>query len=218
MDHGQVIFQTYPVREPPQRKAGADEIMVLPGAIVSCGIVIDMVVYMILVNVGTYKELILTLRPAHSSFIADPIGLLRGYLSGLERLAYLEEQRPSVSLPARFGLILAMHQQELRMCRGVVAEVRGHSPQFLRVKGIFKPFLHGLDSAFVCRFFVRLYVGCGRRQSSLSVNYASSYYILIHKSEYSFIVTSSASVCWSANRQPIQRAVFLYPRSSTVMK
>ena len=96
-DHRQVIFQTYPVREPPERKAGADEIMVLPGAIVSCGIVIDMVVYMILVNVGTNKELILTLRPAHSSFIADPIGLLRGYLSGLERLAYLEEQRPSMS-------------------------------------------------------------------------------------------------------------------------
>ena len=91
MDHGQVIFQTYPVREPPQRKAGADEIMVLPGAIVSCGLVIDMVVYMILVNVGTNKELILTLRPAHSSFIANPVGFLRGYLSGLERLAYLEE-------------------------------------------------------------------------------------------------------------------------------
>ena len=120
-DHRQVIFQTYPVREPPERKAGADEIMVLPGAIVGRGIVIDMVVNMALVNVGTHKELILALRPAHSSFIADPIGLLRGYLSGLERLAYLEEQRPTASLPARFGLILAVYQQELRMCRGVVA-------------------------------------------------------------------------------------------------
>ena len=143
--------------------------MVLSGAIVGRGIVIDVVVDMTLVNVGTDKELILTLRPAHSGFIADPVGLLRGYLSGLERLAYLEEQRPSISLPARFSLILAMHQQELRMCRGVVAEVRGHSPQFLRVKGIFKPFLHGLDSAFVCRFFVRLYVGCGRSNSSYSM-------------------------------------------------
>jgi len=140
--------------------------MVLPGAIIGRGIVIDMVVDMALVNVGTDKELILALRPAHSSFIADLVGLLRGYLSGLERLAYLEKQRPLVSLSARFGLVLAMHQQEFRMCRGVVAEVRGHSPQFLRVKGIFKPFLHGLDSAFVCRFFVRLDVGCSRRQSS----------------------------------------------------
>ena len=109
LDHGQVIFQTYPVREPPQRKAGADEIMVLQGAIVGRGIVIDMVVDMTLVNVGTDKELILALRPAHSSFITDPVGLLRGYLSRLERLAYLKEQRPSVSLPARFGLVLAMH-------------------------------------------------------------------------------------------------------------
>ena len=165
-DHRQIIFQTYPVREPPQRKAGADEIVVLPGAIIGRGIVIDVVVDMALVNVGTDKELILTLRPAHSGFIADPVGLLRGYLSGLERLAYLEEQRPTVSLPACFSLVLAMHQQKLRMCRGMVAKVRGHSAQLLRVKSIFKPLLHGLDSAFVGRFFVWLYVGCGRRQSS----------------------------------------------------
>lgn len=140
--------------------------MVLPGAIIGRGIVIDVVVDMALVNVGTDKELVFALRPAHSGFIADPVSFLRGYLSQLERLAYLEEQRPTVCLPARFGLVLAMHQQELRMCRCMVAEVRGHSTQLLRVKGIFKPFLHGLDSAFVCRFFVRLYVGCGRRQSS----------------------------------------------------
>ena len=120
-DHRQVIFQTYPVREPPERKAGADEIMVLPGAIIGRGIVIDVIVDMIFVNVGTDKELILALRPAHSSFIADPVGLLRGYLSGFERLAYLKEQRPTVSFPARFGLVLAMHQQELRMCCGMVA-------------------------------------------------------------------------------------------------
>ena len=165
-DHGQVIFQTYPVRQPPQRKAGADEIMVLPGAIVGRGIVIDVVVDMALVDMGTDKELVLALRPAHSSFIADPIGLLRGYLSGLERLAYLKEQRPTVSFPARFGLVLAMHQQELRMCRGVVAEVRGHRSQLLRVKSIFKSLLHGLDSALIRCLFVWLYVSCSRRQSS----------------------------------------------------
>lgn len=142
--------------------------MVLPGAIVGRGIVIDVVVDMALVNMGTDKELILSLRPAHSGFITDPVGLFRGYLSRLERLAYLEKKRPMVSLPACFGLILAMYQQELRMCRGVVAEVRGHSAQLLRVESIFKPLLHGLDSAFVCRFFVRLDVGCSRRQSSFS--------------------------------------------------
>lgn len=122
-DHGQVIFQTYPVREPPERKAGADEIVVLPRAVIGRGIVVNVVVDMALVDMGTDKELVLALRPAHSGFIADTVGLLRGYLSGLERLAYLEEQRPSVSLPACFGLVLAMHQQELGMCRCVVAEV-----------------------------------------------------------------------------------------------
>ena len=120
-DHRQVIFQTYPVRKPPKRKAGADEIMVLPGAIIGRGIVIDMVVDMTLVNVGTDKELILALRPAHSSFIADLVGLLRGDFSRLERLAYLEEQRPTIRLPARFCLVLAMHQQKLSMCRCMVA-------------------------------------------------------------------------------------------------
>ena len=125
--------------------------MVLPGTIVSCGIVVNMIMDMALVNVGTDKELILSLRPAHSGFMADPVGLLRGYLSGLKRLAYLEEQRPTVRLPAHFGLVLAMHQQELGVCRGMVAEVRGHSTQLLRVKGIFKPFLHGF-AAFLYGF------------------------------------------------------------------
>lgn len=90
-DHAQVIFQTYPVRQPPQRKAGADEIMVLPGAVIGRGIVIDVIVDMALVDMGTDEELVFALRPAHSGFIADPVGFLRGYLSGLERLAYLEE-------------------------------------------------------------------------------------------------------------------------------
>lgn len=97
--------------------------MVLPGAIVSRGIVIDMVVDMALINVSTDKELEFALRPTHSGFVADPVGFLRGDFSRLERLAYLEEQRPTVSLPPRFGLVLAMYQQELRMCRGMVAEV-----------------------------------------------------------------------------------------------
>lgn len=146
--------------------------MVLPGAVIGRGIVIDMVVDMALVDMGTDKKLVLALCPAHSCFIANPVSLLRGYLSGLERLAYLEEQRPTVSLPARFGLVLAMHQQELRMCRGMVAKVRGHRSQLLRVKSIFKPLLHGLDSALIRSLFVWFYVGRGRRQSSFLKNMA----------------------------------------------
>ena len=95
--------------------------MVLPGAVIGRGVIINVVVDMALINVGTDKELVRALRPAHSGFVANPVGLLRGYLSGLKRLAYLEEQRPSVSLPARFCLVLAMHQQKLSMCRCMVA-------------------------------------------------------------------------------------------------
>ena len=51
-DHGQIVFQAYPVRQPPQCKAGADEVVVLPGAIVSRGIVIDMVVASVLMSMG----------------------------------------------------------------------------------------------------------------------------------------------------------------------
>ena len=120
-DHGQIVFQAYPVRQPPQCKAGADEVVVLPGAIVSRGIVIDMVVDMALINVSTDKELVFALRPTHSGLVADPVGFLRGDFSRLERLAYLEEQRPTIRLPARFCLVLAMHQQKLSMCRCMVA-------------------------------------------------------------------------------------------------
>lgn len=55
------------------------------------------------------------------------------------------------------------------MWRGMVTKVRGHSTQFLRVESVFKPLLHGLDSTFVCRFLVRLYVGRSRRQSSFQL-------------------------------------------------
>lgn len=65
-DHGQIIFQTYPVREPPECKAGADKIMELPGAVIGRGIVIDVVVDMAFVDMGTDKELILSFRPAQA--------------------------------------------------------------------------------------------------------------------------------------------------------
>lgn len=42
-DHGQVIFQTHPVREPPHRPGRADEIPELVGAIQRSGVVVDVV-------------------------------------------------------------------------------------------------------------------------------------------------------------------------------
>lgn len=99
-----------------------------------------------------------------------------GYSSELKRLEDLEEQRPMVSLPARFGLVLAIHQQELRIRRGMVAEVREHNAQFLWVKGIFKPLLHGS----ICRFLVWFYVGYGRRASLLFVIYLLTQFITLN--------------------------------------
>lgn len=97
--------------------------IVLSEAVIGRRIVINVVVDMLAVCMGGNKESILALCPAHSGFIANAVGLLRGDLTGLERLADLEEQRPTVSLPTSVGLVLAMHQQQLRMRRGMVSEV-----------------------------------------------------------------------------------------------
>ena len=47
-NHGQVIFQTHPVREPPHRSGRADKISELVGAIQRSGVVVDMVMERIL--------------------------------------------------------------------------------------------------------------------------------------------------------------------------
>lgn len=83
-DHGQVIFQTHPVREPPHRPGRADEIPELMGAIQRSGVVVDVVVDMLTVCVGGDEKGILALRPAHRRFIAHPVCLLRGDLARLE--------------------------------------------------------------------------------------------------------------------------------------
>ena len=42
--HGQRVLQAYPVRQPPQGEAGADEVAELPGAVIGRGIVVDVIV------------------------------------------------------------------------------------------------------------------------------------------------------------------------------
>ena len=42
-NHGQIVLQTYPVRQPPQGERGADEVAELPGAVIGGGIVVDVV-------------------------------------------------------------------------------------------------------------------------------------------------------------------------------
>ena len=83
-DHGQIVLQTYPVRQPPQGKRGADEVAELPGAVIGGGIVVDVIMNVLFVYMGTDEELILALCPAHRRFIADAVGLLRRDLPGLK--------------------------------------------------------------------------------------------------------------------------------------
>ena len=84
--------------------------MEFPGTVLGGGVVINVVVNVALVNVGTDKELILALCPAYGRFIADFVCLLRRDLSGRERLPDLKEQGPALHGPARFRLVLAFQQ------------------------------------------------------------------------------------------------------------
>ena len=83
-DHGQVIFQTHPVREPPHRPGRADEIPELVGAIQRSGVVVDVVMNVLAVCVGGDEKGVLALCPAHGRFIADSVGLLGGDLPRFE--------------------------------------------------------------------------------------------------------------------------------------
>ena len=89
--HGQRVFQAYPVRQPPEGKAGAEEIMEFPGAVKGRGVEIDVVVDVALVGMGTDKKLVFAFRPAHRRFKADFVCLVRRHLAGRERLPDLEE-------------------------------------------------------------------------------------------------------------------------------
>ena len=109
-DHGQVIFQTNPVREPPHSAGRANEIPELPGMIQRGGIVVNVVMDVLAVCVGSNEKGILALRPAHRRFIADAVGLLRGDLSGLESLPDLIAKHIGIPalLPARDGPVLCL--------------------------------------------------------------------------------------------------------------
>ena len=88
------MLNTYPVREPPQSKGRADEVVKLSGAVKGRGIEINMVMQMALVNVGTDEKLVLSLRPAHGRLITDFVCLLRRNLTGRKSLPDLKEQAP----------------------------------------------------------------------------------------------------------------------------
>ena len=168
-DHGQVIFQTNSIREPPHSAGRADEIPELVGAVQRSGIVVDVVMNVLLICMSGNKESVLSLCPAHSGFIADAVCFLRSNLSGLEGLAYLIAQHIDIPalLPARDGLVLGLAQEELRICGHVVALVGRNqfaALRLVRVFAIVKTSLQRLRNAFSLTDFVFLEIGCGRRQ------------------------------------------------------
>ena len=56
LDNRQLMLNAHPVREPPHRKAGADEVMKLPGTVKGRGVVINVIVNVALVDVVQTKN------------------------------------------------------------------------------------------------------------------------------------------------------------------
>ena len=160
------MLQTYPVRQPPQGKGGADEVAELPGTVMGRGIVVDVIMNVLFVYMGTDEELILPLCPAHRRFLADAVGLLRRYLAVRERLPDLVAQRPVSGPAVSFALILIFDQHELGVCRGWIAEVGGNGPQLFRVQPIVEAVFQTLQGRPLIGPLVGFEVGRGRRQPS----------------------------------------------------
>ena len=167
-DHGQVIFQTYPVREPPHRPGRADEIPELVGAIQRSGGVVDVVMNVLAVCVGGDEKDVLALRPAHRRFIAHPVCIFRGDLDRLEWRADLIAQHIGIPplFPARGSLVLGLGEQELPIGSHVVALVGGNqfaALRLVRVLSIVEPLFQKLGDGFTLADLVLLEIGCGRR-------------------------------------------------------
>ena len=166
LDNRQLMLNAHPVREPPHRKAGADEVMKLPGAVLGRGVVINVIMNVAFVDVGTNEKLVLALCPAHGRFIADFVGLLRRDLTGRKRLPDLKEQGPALYGPARFRLVLALCQEKLSGGRCRIAEVGRHSSYLFRIEPVGKTILHCLDSRFSRRYLVGPDVSCSDSRTS----------------------------------------------------
>lgn len=137
LHNGETVFQTQPVREPPEDKAGTPEVSELPRTVKGGGIVIDVTVDMLLVRVGRHKKSVTALRPAHSQFIANTVCLFWRYLPGIEGPAYLvtEHVRFLFLFPPRCGFIAGLRKQKFLCHCGQVALIGGEifTFDFLRV-------------------------------------------------------------------------------------
>ena len=164
LHNGEAVFQTQPVREPPEGKAGAPEVSELPGAVKGSGIVIDVTVDMLLVRVGRHKKSVAALRPAHSQFVADTVRLFWCDLSGIEGHAYLvtEHVRFLFLLPPCRSLITGLCKQKFLRHRGRVALIGRDifAFGFLRVLSIVQAVTDGRRYGFAFACMARQERGC----------------------------------------------------------
>lgn len=141
------------------------------GAVQRRGVVIDVVVDVLVVGMGGNEKGVFSLCPAHCRFIANAVGLLRGDLSGLERLADLIAQhiRLATLFPACGGLVLGLPQKKLRIGSHRVALIGGKQLTALGlvwVHAIVKTVFEGLGNGFALADFVLDKTGGCRRLSS----------------------------------------------------
>jgi hypothetical protein len=106
-DIGQPVFKANPVRKPPNGPRRTDKIPKLPCAIKGRGVVINMIVDVMPVNVRGNEKGVFAFRPAHCRFIAYPIGFLRRDFAAKKRLPDLiaEDVRILFLLSARDGFV-----------------------------------------------------------------------------------------------------------------
>ena len=164
LHNGEAVFQTQPVREPPEGKAGAPEVSELPGAVKGGGIVIDVTVDMLLVRVGRHKKSVAAFRSAHSQFVADTVRLFWCDLPGIEGHAYLvtEYVRFLFLLPSRCGLVAGFGKKKFFRHRGRVALIGGDifAFGFLRVLPIVQAVTDGRRYGFAFACMARQERGC----------------------------------------------------------
>ena len=172
LHNGEAVFQTQPVREPPEGEAGAPKVSELPGTVKGSGIVIDVTVDMLLIRVGCHKKGVAALRPAHSQFIADTVRFFWRYLPGIEGHAYLvtEYVRFLFLLPSRCGLVAGFGKKKFFRHRGRVALIGRDifAFGFLRVLSIVQTVTDGCRYGFAFACMAGQERGCCQIVSLLS--------------------------------------------------
>ncbi len=152
-DIGQAVFKANPVGEPTHGPRRTDKIPKFPGTVKACGVVVNMIVDVMPVDMCGDKKSVIAFCPAHCRFITYPVGFLRRDLAGKERLPDLiaEDVRVSFLLPARDCFVPRLAQQKFRVGGSRVAHVGGNQfavPRFRRVPPIIEAVSKGLRNGF----------------------------------------------------------------------